>query len=79
MIQKHDLIHEFPEYRDRIHNLKMENNYFMRLFDEYHDVDRKVRNIENEVEVTSDFYLEDMKKQRLSLKDKLYGIIVSEG
>ena len=75
MIEKHDLIHEFPEHKERIHLLKMENNYFLRLFDEYHDVAHKVRNIENEVEVASDFHLEGMKKQRLMLKDKLYSLI----
>ena len=78
MIEKHDLIHEFPEYRERIHLLKMENNYFLRLFDEYHEVANQVRNIENEVEVRSDMFLEDMKKQRLLLKDKLYKLIVKE-
>lgn len=75
MIEKHDLIHEFPEHKERIHLLKMENNYFLRLFDEYHDVANQVRNIEHEVEVRSDIFLEDMKKQRLMLKDKLYSLI----
>ena len=75
MIEKHDLIHEFPEHKERIHLLKMENNYFLRLFDEYHDVANQVRNIENEVEVRSDIFLEDKKKQRLMLKDKLYSLI----
>lgn len=77
MVEKHDLIHEFPEHKERIHLLKLENNYFLRLFDEYHNVARKVRNIENEVEVASDPYLEDMKKERLLLKDKLYTLIIA--
>ena len=77
MIEKHDLIHEFPEHKERIHTLKLENNYFLRLFDEYHDVANQVRNIENEVEAASDVYLEDMKKQRLLLKDKLYTLIIT--
>ena len=77
MPQKHDLIHELPEHREEIHRLKMENNYFLRLFDEYHDVDREVRRIENEIEVTSDFYLEEKKKARLLLKDKLYQMIIT--
>lgn len=77
MVEKHGLIHEFPEHRERIHLLKLGNNYFLRLFDEYHDIASQVRNIENEVEVASDFYLEDMKKQRLMLKDKLYTLIIT--
>jgi len=75
MIEKHDLLHEFPEYRERIHSLKLENNYFLRIFDEYHSIDREVRRIETEVEVSSDFYLEEKKKRRLLLKDRLYKII----
>ncbi|MDH3974701.1 MAG: DUF465 domain-containing protein [Deltaproteobacteria bacterium] len=77
MVEKHDLLHEFPEHRERIHTLKLENNYFLRLFDEYHEVDREVRRIEAEVEVSSDFYLEDKKKERLLLKDRLYKIITA--
>ena len=73
--EKHDLRHEFPEYVNRIHELKMENSHFSKLFDEYHELDQEVRRIENGVENTSDFYLEDLKKKRLHLKDTLYGMI----
>ena len=73
--ENHDLVHEFPEYKERIHQLKLENNHFSRLFDEYHTVDREVRRIEQGVETPSDFYTEDLKKQRLSLKDELYAML----
>jgi len=72
---KHDLIHEFPEYRDAIHELKMKNNHFSRLFDEYHDIDHEVVRIENGAEATSDNYLEDRKKVRLKLKDELFSML----
>ena len=55
--------------------LKLENQHFAKLFEEYHDVDHEVRRIEMEIETTSDEYLEDKKKQRLLLKDQLYSII----
>jgi uncharacterized protein YdcH (DUF465 family) len=74
-IEKHDLIHEFPEHRDRIHELKMGNHHFARLFDQYHDVDHEVHRIENGVENTSDEYLEQKKKERLHLKDQLFSMI----
>ena len=74
--EKHDLRHEFPEYEDRIHDLKMENAHFSKLFDDYHDLDQEVRRIETGVENTSDFYLEDLKKKRLHLKDTLYGMLI---
>lgn len=40
--EHHDLIHEFPEHREKIHNLKMTNEYFRELFHEYHKLDREV-------------------------------------
>ena len=73
--EKHDLIHEFPEYRDTIHTLKTSNSHFSRLFDEYHKVDHEVHRIETGVENTSDEYLEEKKKQRLHLKDELFQLI----
>ena len=75
MIEKHDLLHEFPEHRDTIHDLKMNNAYFARLFDQYHDIDHEVHRIEQGVENTSDVHLENRKKERLLLKDKLYAMI----
>lgn len=75
--EKHDLIHELPEYRDEIHNLKISNNHFSRLFDKYHEIDHEVHRIETGVETTSDEYLEEKKKERLHLKDELLQIIKS--
>lgn len=77
MIEKHDLHHEFPEYHDRIHELKTSNNHFARLFEEYHDINREILKIEEGGENTSDEYLEALKKKRLLHKDKLYGIITN--
>jgi len=69
--EHHDLHHEFPEYKDKIHQLKSTNHHFARLFDDYHNVDREVRRMEQSVETVSDETLELLKKQRLSLKDEL--------
>ena len=75
--EKHDLIHELPEHRERIHDLKMNDHHFARLFDEYHELEHQVRRIEEGVETTSDNYLEDLKKKRLKLKDLLYVMLTS--
>jgi uncharacterized protein YdcH (DUF465 family) len=75
--EKHDLIHEFPEHRERIHELKVGDQHFARLFDEYHKLEHQVRRIEEGVETTSDNYLEDLKKKRLKLKDTLYVMLIS--
>ena len=73
--EKHDLIHELPEHRDTIHNLKTSDARFARLFEEYHEVDHEVHRIETGIENTSDDYLEERKKKRLFLKDELFKMI----
>jgi hypothetical protein len=76
--EKHDLIHELPEYKDRIHELKMSNNHFAHQFDKYHEVDHEVIRIEEGIETTSDEYLEELKKKRLALKDELFEMLKAE-
>ncbi|MCW8828708.1 MAG: YdcH family protein [Gammaproteobacteria bacterium] len=73
--EHHDLIHELPEYREQIHEMKLNNAHFSRLFDEYHEVDHEIRRIEQEIETPSDEYTEELKKRRLSLKDELLGML----
>jgi uncharacterized protein len=74
-IEKHDLIHELPEHRDRIRELKMSDTRFARLFDEYHTVDHEVHRIEEGVENPSDEYVNEVKAKRLRLKDELFEMI----
>jgi len=73
--EKHDLVHELPEHRDTIHNLKMTNHHFSRLFEEYHEIDHEIHRIETGVTNTSDEYLHERKKLRLQLKDELFQMI----
>ncbi|MEH6446752.1 MAG: YdcH family protein [Oceanospirillaceae bacterium] len=75
-LQKHDLLHELPEYRDSIHELKMNDRHFAKLFDKYHEIDHEVHRIEQGVETPSDEYIEQQKKQRLHLKDQLHTMLV---
>lgn len=74
-LEKHDLLHELPKSKQIIHDLKMNNKHFSRLFDQYHDVDHEVHRIESGAENSSDEYLETKKKERLHLKDQLYAMI----
>lgn len=73
--EHHDLVHELPEYREKIHEMKQSNHHFSKLFDEYHEVDQEIRRIEQEIETPSDEYTEELKKKRLALKDELYGML----
>lgn len=73
--EHHDLIHELPEYREKIHELKVSNPHFAKLFDEYHEIDHEVHRIEQEIETPSDEYTEELKKKRLLLKDELFAML----
>jgi uncharacterized protein YdcH (DUF465 family) len=75
MNSKHDLITELPEYKDKIHALKTSNTHFAKLFDEYHEVNKQVIRIEEEIETVSDQVAENTKKRRLQLKDELFKLL----
>ena len=71
----HELLEEFPQAQERIHELKTGNQHFARLAERYHEVNRAIHRVEAEVEPTSDETLEDMKKQRLALKDEISAML----
>lgn len=71
----HHLAHELPEYKDAIHHLKVSDNHFSKLFDAYHECVKQILRIEDEIEAASDFFLEDLKKNRLALKDEMVGML----
>jgi uncharacterized protein YdcH (DUF465 family) len=75
MIQKHQLIEEFPEHADRIHELKENSAHFKKLFDEYDNLDHDVYRIETDTEPASDDTLNKLRGERVKLKDELYHLI----
>ncbi|GAA6134739.1 DUF465 domain-containing protein [Oceaniserpentilla sp. 4NH20-0058] len=74
-IENHSLANELPEHKELIHDLKINNMHFHRLFNEYHDLDKDIHRIEQGVENTSDQYLDGLKLQRLHLKDEMLGML----
>lgn len=74
-----DLAHEFPEFKEAIHHLKVEDQHFARLFDDYTKVSKEIHRIEAGIENVADDYAEDLKKQRLQLKDSLYAMLKKAG
>lgn len=76
-IDQHALVQELPEHREKIHELKMNNAHFARLFDEYHEIDHEIVRIEDGVEVSDDAYIEQRKRERLKLKDELFHMLQS--
>jgi len=73
--EKHDLVHEFPEHRARIHALKTTDRHFARLFQEYHEVDHAVRRAEDLIDRLTDEQEQALKRRRLALKDALYDML----
>lgn len=72
IMERHDLIHEFPEYQDKIHQLKVEDNHFRKIFDEYHELEHRIHNINTGEEIVIYEYAHELKAKLLHLKDEIY-------
>jgi len=76
-VEHHDLIHEFPQLKEKIHELKVSDVHFRGLFDEYHRLTRSIEKMEDEVTPVATRTEEDAKKRRLHLKDELYRLLIA--
>jgi uncharacterized protein len=74
-VDPHDLHHDFPEFKERIHELKVGNHHFAKLFEEYEHVDKAVRHLEQLDTPTSDKHMEELKLKRVHVKDQLYHML----
>jgi len=74
-VEHHNLLHEFPEYKDQIHDLKVNNHHFRKLFDEYHELTTDIEKMENETTPVATMTEEEAKMRRVHLKDELYSMI----
>ncbi len=68
---KHDIPHEFPQLKDKIHALKTTHQHFARLYDDYDEVNHTITKVETGGAVMADDALENLKKKRLKLKDEI--------
>lgn len=71
----HELAADFPEFVDQLHELKLRDNHFQKLAEQYHEINRTVHRAETNIEPTTDEHLIDMRKQRMALKDEIHGIL----
>jgi uncharacterized protein YdcH (DUF465 family) len=76
-LEHHNLVQEFPEHRERIQVMKVQNGHFARLFDKYDEIEHEVHKIEAGSEAASEDRLEELKKIRAFLKDELYAMLKS--
>ncbi len=65
----------FPEYRELITQLKTSDHHFSRLFDKHNDIDQQIKNMESHIASGTPVEIENLKKEKLSLKDELYAIL----
>ena len=67
----------FPEYRDLISKLKISDLHFRHLFEQHNELDQKIRNLEGHVDHAHarQEEIEDLKKEKLRLKDQLYQML----
>ncbi|QVL49962.1 MAG: DUF465 domain-containing protein [Thiocapsa sp.] len=75
--ESHDLLHEFPDLEAKISALRSSNAEFAQLMDDYDTLDARVRDLEELGTPVADETIEELKKERLVLKDTLYAILRS--
>ncbi len=73
--EHHRLAEEFPEYAEKIHELKMNDSHFAKTYEAYQELDNEIYRFEEGIETTSDEYLEKLKMQRVKLKDELFDML----
>lgn len=76
-VEHHELHREFPEFLDVMQVLRTSDSSFSRVFDEYHSLTYEVERLEEDDVPVADFTIEEMKKVRVRLKDKMYQILVA--
>ena len=67
----------FPEYRDQITQLKTIDAHFVRIFDQHNALDQQIKRMEAHAEPSTPLQIEQLKKQKLHLKDEVYAILKS--
>ena len=73
----HELAEEFPEYKEKIHDLKMNDAHFAKMFEKYHEVNRTVHRMETRIEPVTDEVEEQTRRQRMALKDEIASYLQS--
>jgi uncharacterized protein YdcH (DUF465 family) len=64
------------EYRDEIHELKMSNAHFAKIFEEHNELDQMTTDADEGRLHVTDVELESMKKKKLLLKDEALAMIL---
>lgn len=73
--EPHDLLHEFPDLAQKIDLLSQGDEGFAALMRDYDDLDACIRRLEELGTPVADETIEDLKKERLRRKDRLYDLL----
>ncbi len=65
----------FPEYRDQITQLKTSDAHFVALFTRHNALDEQVKRMVARVDPGTPEEIEQLKKEKLALKDEIYAIL----
>ena len=71
----HELAEEFPEFVEKMSALKVNDAHVAKLFDDYHELNRKVHRAETNVEPREELSEVDLRKRRAALKDEIYAYL----
>lgn len=67
----HELAEEFPQQAEQMATLRQSDNHFAKLSEDYHTLNRAIHRAETDVEPTSDDNMQNMRRERLALKDEI--------
>lgn len=71
----HELHEEFPEFAEKIGELKQSDAHFAKLADEYHEVNRRVHRAETLVAPMQEQAEHGLRRERARLKDEIYRLL----
>lgn len=71
----HTIGDEFPEYKEQIHTLKTSNAHFQSLLTKWEEIDKQIARAESRIELMSEEQEEQLRLNRLSLKDEIYAML----
>ncbi|MBZ4690374.1 hypothetical protein C5F48_04850 [Cereibacter changlensis JA139] len=75
----HELAEDFPAEAERIRDLRISDPHFARLVEEYYAVNKQVHRAETRMDPMDTLQEEQLRKQRVHLKDEIRSrLIVSE-
>ena len=75
--EQQSLEEELPEFTAEIKKLRAENSHFEKLYAQLEKLDNEIHRHEADIEPISDEHMEELKKNRLSIKDEMHDMLMA--